>query len=254
MNIKEFSATFDTLLNSYNDVKDFGNTSSNISIQLDEYEKSVLLTQAQDLIIKEYFNANLNQTGEGFDDSPRKQMDFSSLITVKLVEKLVAKAGEELPLAYDDRSILYKLPANILMILQEKAKVLEEGVNSSHVVIPIKYEEYDRLMAKPYAQPLKKQVWRLLQTNANELVELIPRNNVSIEEYKVRYLRRPRPIVLVDLAVGEYSEELNINGVSHVSECELNPIIHMDILLRAVEIAFNRRTLTTPTTSNNRQQ
>ena len=158
MNIKEFSATFDTLLNSYNDVKDFGDTSSNISIQLDEYEKSVLLTQAQDLIIKEYFNANLNQTGEGFDDSPRKQMDFSSLITVKLVEKLVAEKGEELPLAYDDRSILYKLPSNILMILQEKAKVLEEGVNSSHVVIPIKYEEYDRLMAKPYAQPLKKQI------------------------------------------------------------------------------------------------
>lgn len=246
MNVQEFSSTFDTLLNSYNDVKDFGDTSSIISIQLDEYEKSVLLTQAQDLIIKEYFNANTNQTGEGFDDSPRKQMDFSNLITVKLAEKFVPSEGEEY-LTYDDRSEVYKLPANVLMILQEKAKVLDRDIDTAHVIIPIKYEEYDRLMAKPYSQPLKKQIWRLLQSNSTELIELIPRNNVSIQEYKVRYLRRPKPIVLVDLNVGEYSEELNINGVSTVSECELNPIIHMDILLRAVELAFNRRALTTPT-------
>lgn len=246
MNVQEFSSTFDTLLNSYNDVKDFGDTSSIISIQLDEYEKSVLLTQAQDLIIKEYFNANLNQTGEGFDDSPRKQMDFSNLITVKLAEKFIPEEVEEY-ITYDDRSEVYKLPDNVLMILQEKAKVLDRDIDTTHVVIPIKYEEYDRLMAKPYAQPLKKQIWRLLQNNSTELVELIPRNNVSIQEYKVRYLRRPKPIVLVNLSVGEYSEELNINGVSTVSECELNPIIHMDILLRAVELAFNRRALTTPT-------
>lgn len=246
MNVQEFSSTFDTLLNSYNDVKDFGDTSSIISIQLDEYEKSVLLTQAQDLIIKEYFNANMNQTGEGFDDSPRKQMDFSSLITVKLADKFVPAEGEEY-LTYDDRSEVYKLPNNVLMVLQEKAKVLEREIDTTHVVIPIKYDEYDRLMAKPYAQPLKKQVWRLLQNNSTELVELIPRNNVTIQEYKIRYLRRPKPIVLVNLSAGEYSEELNINGVSTITECELNPIIHMDILLRAVELAFNRRALTTPT-------
>lgn len=246
MNVQEFSSTFDTLLNSYNDVKDFGDTSSIISIQLDEYEKSVLLTQAQDSIIKEYFNANTNQTGEGFDDSPRKQMDFSSLITVKLAEKFVPAEGEEY-LTYDDRSEVYKLPNNVLMVLQEKAKVLEREIDTTHVVIPIKYDEYDRLMAKPYAQPLKKQIWRLLQNNSTELVELIPRNNVTIQEYKIRYLRIPKPIVLVNLSAGEYSEELNINGVSTITECELNPIIHMDILLRAVELAFNRRALTTPT-------
>jgi hypothetical protein len=42
----EFSNMFDTLLNSYRDIKSFGATSSMASLELDEYEKSILLTQA----------------------------------------------------------------------------------------------------------------------------------------------------------------------------------------------------------------
>lgn len=52
MTTQEFSNTFDTLLNSYRDVKDFGKIHSNVSIELDEYEKSILLTQAQDIVVK----------------------------------------------------------------------------------------------------------------------------------------------------------------------------------------------------------
>jgi len=44
MTTKEFSDEFDTLLDSYRVVNSFGNTSSDVSINLDEYEKSVFLT------------------------------------------------------------------------------------------------------------------------------------------------------------------------------------------------------------------
>lgn len=60
MTTQEFSNTFDTLLNSYRDVKDFGKIHSNVSIELDEYEKSILLTQAQDIVVKSYFDRTLN--------------------------------------------------------------------------------------------------------------------------------------------------------------------------------------------------
>lgn len=60
MTTQEFSNTFDTLLNSYRDIKDFGKTHSAYSLELNEYEKSVLLTQAQDLIVKSYFDGTLN--------------------------------------------------------------------------------------------------------------------------------------------------------------------------------------------------
>ena len=81
MTTQEFSNTFDTLLNSYNSQAQFGEQTSKTDLVLDEYEKSVILTQAQDIIVKQYFDKN-NNLGQGIDDSNRRQMDFSSLITV----------------------------------------------------------------------------------------------------------------------------------------------------------------------------
>ena len=78
----EMSSMFDTLLNSYATRGLFGETASG-SINLDEYEKSVYLTQAQDIIVKSYFDKTLNPQGQGFDDSARRQVDFSSLIKVE---------------------------------------------------------------------------------------------------------------------------------------------------------------------------
>ena len=46
MTTQEFSNGFDTLLNSYRDIKDFGKSNSVYSLELDEYEKSLFLTQA----------------------------------------------------------------------------------------------------------------------------------------------------------------------------------------------------------------
>lgn len=60
------------------------------------------------------------------------------------------------------------------------------------------------------------------------------RNNKTIEKYLVRYIRKPKPIILEDLG------ELSIQGVSTPSECELNPLAHFDILLKAVELAMTR--------------
>ena len=46
MTISEFSDGFTTLLNSYNTQAMFGEQASKAEITLDEYEKSVFLTQA----------------------------------------------------------------------------------------------------------------------------------------------------------------------------------------------------------------
>ena len=70
--------------------------------------------------------------------------------------------------------------------------------------------------------------------------ELIPKLGVTINDYIIRYIRRPRPIVLTDLAAGEYSDNLGVDGETETTECELNPIIHMDILNKAVELALSR--------------
>ncbi len=268
MTIQEFSNTFDTLLNSYNTQSQFGEQASKREIVLDEYEKSVLLTQAQDIVVKSYFDGTLNQQGQGFDDSSRRQMDFSSLIKIAELDPLDSNETEIQ--TFDDRGIVYQLPrkvvddveiegtTDVLFILNEKlTQVCTKGEQrieqwrKDFVIVPISYKEYDREMSKPYAQPLKKQAWRLFQNQTTGFdinSELIPRFNVKEETssgdestyksfvYKIRYVKRPQPIVLEDLP-----NNLEIDGVTTESECELNPIIHMDILNKAVEFAIATR-------------
>lgn len=262
MTTQEFSNAFDTLLNSHRDIKDFGQTHSGYSIELDEYEKSILLTQAQDIVVKSYFDRTLNPQAQGFDDSARRQIDFSELI--KVAELSEVNGDDEPDFKYDDRSKLYKMPTesmdgverfSVLFILNEKFIVNRTPsggakTQRSFIVVPINYLEYDRLMSKPFGQPLKKQAWRLFQNKSGlDLIsEIIPVSGVTNLEsgvtkefkYKIRYVKRPRPIILANLASGEYSGGLEIDGYSKITECELNPIIHMDILIKAVELALSR--------------
>lgn len=229
MTTQEFSNMLDTLLNSYNTEAMFGETASKADIVLDEYEKSVLLTQAQDLIIKSYFDRTLNYQGQGFDDSTRRQIDFSTLIKVSTA----TKAEEGTP--FDSRGKLYIMPERVLLILNEKVTIN----GRDYVVVPINYREYDRQMSKAFTQPLKKQCWRLFQNNSDTdfLAEIIPYKGSEITKYTIRYIERPTPIVLADIS----ADGLDIDGVSTVTECTLNPILHMDILNKAVELAITAR-------------
>ena len=361
---REFSDSFDTMLNSYASQAAFGDQASPTEIVLDEYEKSVLLTQAQDNVVKSYFDRHTNELGQGFDDSSRRQVDFSSLIKVATIHP-TDSANK-----FDTRGIIYKLPVSraedgsdysrVLYILNEalmgftgsnkanfivgegstaitrqtisitnagdeiiQVKIVsdpseslqnkcqatfEDATSSSYalltvvigsgaadtlvkssieaaladtdfedstvvvsgkpaisslkelsstlmpidftqnvqnetryVIVPINYREYDREMSKPYAQPLKKQAWRLFQnisTGYDIYSELIPIWNVDTTNliYKIRYVERPTPIVLADLP-----NNLSIEGFSHEQQCVLNPIIHPEILKEAVRLAIESR-------------
>ena len=172
MTNEEFSNQLDTLLNSYNIQAGFGEGSNKQGgIALDEYEKSVLLTQAQDIIVKSYFDKTLNQQGQGFDDSTRRQVDFSSLIKVAKYNKEDTAYNylkHDDDKCYDDRGLLVDLGKDkkILFILNERLEVTTDNGKKIYVVVPINYKEYDREMSKAYAQPLKKQAWRLFSNAA----------------------------------------------------------------------------------------
>ena len=57
---------------------------SNQAPGLDEYEKSVFLTKAQDEIVKNYFNPKGNKYQEGFDGNEKRQIDFSMIMRSKI--------------------------------------------------------------------------------------------------------------------------------------------------------------------------
>lgn len=225
MTTQEFSSEFDILYN---------NIMSNAAPGLDEYEKSVFLTKAQEEILKNYFNPKGNKYQEGFDDNEKRQIDFSSLVTGITIPSY----SDSQYIKIDDRSLLFLMPNDMLFALNEVCEITENNINRLVNVVPISFIEYSRLISKPYKRPLKNQCWRLISSSSEKdrVFELIlPFGSIVPGSYRIRYISRPAPIILVDLST-EYPG-LSINGITSVTECELDPSIHYEILQRAVELA-----------------
>lgn len=229
MNTTEFSNEFDVLYN---------NITSNQAPGLDEYEKSVFLTRAQDDILKAYFKVTGNKDGAGFDGSEKRQIDFSKLLKVSSLQHINKEQSDEYPsVTLDDDSEIFKWPVDIFLILNETLNVERSDKNITLQVVPISYTEYTRLKSKPFKKPIKSQAWRLQQNHNSNLVELIVQSNDSVGVYKIRYIKKPYPIILQDFT----SDGLSIEGKSQPFDdtfcCELDSILHQEILQRAVELA-----------------
>lgn len=124
------------------------------------------------------------------------------------------------------------LEKDIMLVLNEYIQCSRNDIDTRLSTIPINYIEYSRIMSKPYKRPLKNQAWRLLDTsNGNKKAELIVGPDDTITKYVVRYLKRPRAIRL------ETFTDVTIDGSGEEQTCELDPIIHPEILQRAVELA-----------------
>ena len=225
MSPSEFSEQFDVLYN---------NITSNKAPGLDEYEKSVFLTKGQEELIKNHFNPRSNNVQQGFDESNKRQSDFSTLI---VSEQLSAAAPQTIK--FDPRSIAFKYPA-VFITLNEQ---IYSG-NTSYVIKPISFEEYDRLMSKPYKYPPKRMAWRLLTNidtdSGNAIAEVIGVfKNSSNVTYSRRYVKKPYPIILTNL--GTLQTGLTIQGestpYSNTVGSELPEELHEEILQRAVELA-----------------
>lgn len=231
MTTAEFSVEFDTLYN---------NLTSNQAPGVDEYEKSLFLTMAQEELIKNYFNPKSNKLQEGFDGSEKRQMDFSELIRVSDITG--DTPDPDTYISIDPRAQLFLLPVDLFIVTNEQVSLNEGSLTYPVTVVPINYREYDRLMSKPYKEPLKRQCWRFMQSNSTLPVaangqqivsEIISKTGTVVDAYRIRYVKKPQPIILADLT----SWNLSINGITEETDCELNPIIHREILNRAVELA-----------------
>lgn len=219
MTNQEFSNEFDILYN---------NISSNQAPGLDEYEKSVFLTKAQDEIVKNYFNPKGNKYQEGFDGNEKRQIDFSMITKTKSYTTFSASTFDG---RINNKSV--NLETDIMMLINEFADVTREDDTVRLSVIPLNYREYTRLMSKPYKRPLKFQAWRILDntSGATNRAEVIIGPNDTLTKYTIRYIKRPRAIILSDL------EGVTLDGKNTEQTCELDPILHQEILQRAVELA-----------------
>ena len=226
MTTEEFSNEFDTVLNSY--------SVNNNSIELNEYEKSVFLTNAQEDVVIDIYSGK-NTFGDSFEKTEEIRRYLSNL-----VKTYTTSIKETTYKGLSKHSVFFKLPKDLWFITYEAVDLEDEklGCKSGEdiCVTPITQDEYHRIRKNPFRGSNER---RALRLDLNEeAVEIVSKYNVA--SYLVRYLSRPNPIILDDLP-----ENLTINGVSKKTECELNPVIHRAILERAIRLALISRSSNT---------
>lgn len=220
MDVQELSNLFDTLLQPYitKDVLGEQNT-----LAFDEYEKSIFLTKAQEQIVLELYH-ELEQSEE-----VRKYL--SNLI----------KTDNYVPVGEQDETLInntfksYKVEISndILFMIYEQCTLSDENncINNKIVsVVPTIHDDLDKVLKNPFKSPNSRKVIRL---DFDNKIELISKYNIS--NYKVRYLKKPNPIILVTL------DNLNIDKKQEVSNGETNPILHERIVQRAVQLAVQSK-------------
>ena len=227
MTIEEFSNEFDVLLNSYAANNPFGIGQG--LTQLDEYEKSILLTEAQESVVRDLYNGKL--TGDGFESTEEQRRNLDSLVnTLELTSKDISK-----PKMSDD-SEFFQLPSDVWFITYESVLLFDESLgcknNTRADVIPVRQDEYHIIKNNPFRGPSDKRVIRI--DTGSSVIELI--SKYTIQSYFIKYLSKPKPIILQDIT----DENLSINGETKRMGCDLNTVLHRTILERAVALAIKR--------------
>ena len=222
MNVQELSNLFDTLLQPYITKDNFGKQNT---LAFDEYEKSIFLTKAQEQIVLELY--------QELEQSEEVRKYLSNLIKTDNY----APVGEQNETLINNNFKSYKVEISndILFMIYEQCTLSDENncINNKIVsVIPTIHDDLDKVLKNPFKSPNSRKVIRL---DFDNKIELISKYNIS--NYKVRYLKKPNPIILVAL---EGNLSIN-NGDTKVSNGETNPILHERIVQRAVQLAVQSK-------------
>lgn len=222
---QEWSLEFDLLYN---------NIVSDKAPGLNEYEKSVFLTRAQEEVITELYKGS---TGESFEETELLVSALDSL--VKQADcKQTEGDGDIIKISPD--SLVFRNPADMWLRTVETC-LINTGCDNDYVsVVPVTQDEYWRTIGDPFKGANNRRVLRLSYSTISEkngegyskekYSEII--SKYPVVRYGVRYIAQPEPIILEDLEDG-----LSINGKSEKQTCKLPEELHYAILKAAVSLA-----------------
>ena len=214
MTLKEFSNEFDVLYN---------NIMSNAAPGLNEYEKSVFLTQAQEEFVIGIYAGRIQQYGS-FEETQELKRYLDALI---VSATLYPNTNSVL----DQGNKAFTVPNENLFTVYERARSGTSPNVVEYLINSITHDQYEYTKKNPFKGILSGRVLSLSK-NSNE-VELIPPNGVTLTEYFIRYIKVPKPIILTDLT----TINATIKGISTATNCELHNSTHLPILKIAVQKA-----------------
>lgn len=218
----------------------YNNLSSNKAPGLDPYEVSVLLTRAQENVVR---GLCTGAYGDTFESTEITSQYLAPLIKdATLTEDLFAQDPQpetQIHAIAGDKSHLYKLPDNVFVKTYEHCTLEDGNCTFTATVTPVTQDEFWRTYRNPFKGPGKTKVLRLVSSTSTDssglslekYSEIISKYNIT--GYYVRYIERPEPIILVDLG----QRSLKIDGKSSPQTCLLDEALHQIILAEAVRMA-----------------
>lgn len=226
MTTKEFSQQFDLLLNSFKDFKDYGLTLGQI-ITLSEYEKSLYLTKAQEAIVLELVSGK-NNSLDFFEKTEEIRRYLQPLLRMFVISRSLSLTYRGVS-PYSQFFSLEDLRTDDIWHVMFEQAVLNNDVVTE--VKPHTHNEITKILQNPYRSNFDRFTLRLdISDHNDKVVELV--NSIKIKTYVLRYLKKPSPIILEDF------EDVSINGIKNITECELDSSIHSTILGRAYQMAL----------------
>lgn len=206
MILNEFSWEFDVLYN---------NISNGNAPGVNEYEKSVFLTRAQDQIVTELYTGT--GISDGFDSSEQIRQYLNSLVkTISISENKQTLFNHP----------TYDITENkVLFILN---MYLKDG-NTKIPVFPITYDEYNITIENPFKLNKK----RALGITSSNSITVISKYEGKDYYLVVSYLSKPNPIILNNL------DGVTIDGQNQQSTIiDVPESLHFEIVKRAVQLAL----------------
>lgn len=241
MEINDFSVEFDLLYN---------NALSNSAPEINLYEKSMFLTQAQEEIVKEAYLSKTKGTSFESNEAIRSRLEELAIPAVSTYDSVLNSALNGIKIS--NNSKFFTIEDDVWYIVYESVNT----ASSKLYVVPTALDQYSILEDNPFKKPNLERAWRLNVKNtatADKVVEIVTTQTPT--SYTYRYLQEPEPIVLANFDDVYPGANLSINGVNTENNCKLNSEVHRIILKRAVELAtmaYKENTLANNVQLNNR--
>lgn len=186
MTLNDFIIEFDLLYN---------NALSGSAPNLNNYEKSLFLTQAQEELIRDLYEGKVD--GLSYEQTERIRRRLKP-ITVHKISTYDSSLNTDLTnLKISNDSKFFVIESDVWYITLER---LTTTGGKLLKVKPITQDDYSLSNENSFRKPNKRKAWRLDLDNTestSEIVEIISTENLS--SYTYRYLKEPTPVVLVDL-------------------------------------------------------
>ena len=230
MTAEQFSVEFDILYN---------NISSNKAPGLSQYEKSDLLTQAQELVVKDLYSG-----ASGTYEKTEEITEYLRTITKQadfVYDTNADEADSGLSIAkIKEDEWQVKIPDDLWFAVYEQAILEDSNCNSNVVaqVVPVSHNDFYKTSDSPFRGANRRRVLRL---TIGDNYELFTSRSYPLISYTCRYLSKPSNILLPGMTAGtdcptEFIDDNSYDSLTGISS-KLPESLHRVILMKAVQLA-----------------